>query len=166
MTTQRAFASLPVHRTTEPALRWSHAEFRQLSVDDLYAALQLRSAVFVVEQNCLFLDLDGRDPRAIHLLGWRDDELLAYARCFAPGIQFTEASIGRIATRRDARGTGLGHRLVEQSLNLVHATWGLQPIRIGAQSRLKDFYRRHGFVDAGLDYVEDGIDHVEMVWTP
>jgi ElaA protein len=151
--------------TAAPQLHWSSVPFAQLRVDDLYAALQLRSAVFVVEQNCLFQDMDGNDRQAIHLLGSRAGELLAYARCFPPGIPFAEASIGRIATRRDMRGTGLGHQLVERALELVRTTWGPQPVRIGAQARLKDFYRSHGFVDTGIDYVEDGIDHVEMLWT-
>jgi ElaA protein len=148
------------------ALGWTSATFDQLTAADLYAALQLRSAVFVVEQNCVFLDPDGSDHQARHLLGWRDGELLAYARCFAPGVAFAEASIGRIATRLDARGSGWGHQLVAQAMDLVVTTWGTQPIRIGAQARLKDFYRTHGFVDTGIDYVEDGIDHVEMLWTP
>lgn len=150
----------------EALMLWRSARFQQLSAGDLYTALKLRSAVFVVEQNCVFQDLDGSDQQAVHLLGWRADDLLAYARCFAPGIQYAEASIGRIATRLDARGTGLGHQLVEQALALVRSSWGPQPVRIGAQARLKDFYRRHGFVDTGIDYVEDGIDHVEMLWTP
>ncbi len=152
--------------TVDQGLRWQSATFAQLPVDTLYAVLQLRSAVFVVEQNCLFQDMDGSDPLAVHLMGWRADQLLAYARCFAPGIQYAEASIGRIATRLDARGAGLGHQLVQESLQLVRMTWGPQAIRIGAQARLKDFYRTHGFIDTGINYVEDGIDHVEMVWTP
>lgn len=147
-------------------LRWHSARFAQLAPDVLYAALQLRSAVFVVEQQCLFPDMDGNDRQAMHLMGWRDKELLAYARCFAPGVQFAEASIGRIATRLDARGGGLGHQLVIRSLELVRTTWGPQPIRIGAQARLKHFYHQHAFVDTGINYVEDGIDHVQMVWTP
>ncbi len=152
--------------TVAPVLRWQIARFDQLEPAQLYAALQLRSAVFVVEQQCLFHDMDGNDAQAIHLMGWREQELLAYARCFAAGVQFTEASIGRIATRLDARGGGWGHQLVDKSLDLIRTTWGPQPIRIGAQARLKDFYRQHGFVDAGIDYVEDGIDHVQMLWTP
>lgn len=148
------------------ALRWQSASFDQLRSDALYAALQLRSAVFVVEQHCLFQDMDGSDPKAIHLLGWRDSRLLAYARCFGPGLPYAEASIGRIATRLDVRGTGLGHQLVEQAMGLVLRIWGPQAIRIGAQTRLKGFYHGHGFVDTGMAYVEDGIDHVEMLWTP
>ncbi len=148
------------------SVQWRSAPFGELHVHDLYALLQLRSAVFVVEQNCLFHDMDGADAQAVHLLGSRDGILLAYARCFAPGITFTEASIGRIATRLDSRGTGLGHHLVDKSMDLVHERWGPQPIRIGAQARLKHFYRRHGFEDTGIAYVEDGIDHLEMVRQP
>lgn len=154
------------NRPCDGELRWESAHFKAMRPDLLYAALQLRSAVFVVEQQCVFQDMDGSDALALHLTGWRGHELLAYARCFAPGDHFAEASIGRIATRLDARGTGLGHALVAQSLQLIHATWGLQPVRIGAQSRLKDFYRQHGFDETGIDYVEDGIDHVQMLWTP
>ena len=151
--------------TIGDGLRWHSARFDQLSPDVLYAALQLRSAVFVVEQQCLFPDMDGNDRQAIHLMGWRDKGLVAYARCFAPGVQFAESSIGRIATRLDARGGGLGHQLVTRSLALIRTNWGPQPVRIGAQARLKFFYHQHGFVDTGIDYVEDGIDHVEMLKT-
>jgi len=152
--------------TGEAIVLWTSARFDELRTAEMYAVLQLRSAVFVVEQNCLFHDMDGADPQAIHLMGRRGGELLAYARCFPPGIQFAEVSIGRIATRLDARGAGLGHQLVEQALELVLKTWGRQPIRIGAQSRLKDFYRQHGFVDTGINYVDDDIDHVQMLRTP
>ncbi|MEP6969083.1 MAG: GNAT family N-acetyltransferase [Betaproteobacteria bacterium] len=147
-------------------LLWTTAAFDDLSTRGLYALLQLRSQVFVVEQNCVFLDMDDADAQAMHLLGWRGDSLVAYARCFAPGIKFTEASIGRIAIRMSARGTGLGHQLVQRSIALVSATWGRQAIRIGAQAQLKLFYQGHGFDDMGLPYVEDGIDHLEMIWRP
>lgn len=147
-------------------LSWHSAPLAELPPDVLYAALRLRSAVFVVEQQCLFHDMDGHDMQALHLMGWRGKDLLAYARCFAPGAHYAEASIGRVATRLDARGGGLGHQLLARALELVHATWGPQPIRIGAQARLKNFYRQHGFVDTGIAYVEDGIDHVQMLRTP
>jgi ElaA protein len=145
---------------------WRSHAFDELSPHDLYALLQLRSAVFVVEQNCLFLDLDGADSQAVHLLGWRDGRLDAYARCFGPGVVFPQASIGRIATRMAARGGGLGHHLVREAIALVLARWGRQPICIGAQARLRHFYEGHGFVDLNKPYVEDGIDHLEMVWYP
>jgi len=147
-------------------LTWQVAAFDALSTQSLYALLQLRSEVFVVEQNCVFLDMDDRDVQALHLMAWRGDILVACARCFAPGIQFDEASIGRIATRLTVRGGGLGHLLVQQAIAVVTSTWGSQPIRIGAQARLRSFYQGHGFDDMGMPYVEDGIDHLEMVWRP
>jgi ElaA protein len=147
-------------------LVWCAHAFDELSPQQLYALLQLRSEVFVVEQNCLFLDPDGADSQAVHLLGLRHGRLDAYARCFPAAVVFPEASIGRIATRMAARGGGLGHQLVREAVALVAARWGLQPIRIGAQARLKRFYEGHGFVDMDKPYVEDGIDHLEMVWYP
>lgn len=147
-------------------LVWKHARFDALSVRELYALLQLRSAVFVVEQDCLFQDMDDSDAQAIHLMAWSGDRLLAYARCYGPGVKFGEASIGRIATHMAARGTGLGLLLVQKAIDLVSATWGTQPIRIGAQARLRKFYQGLGFDDMGIPYVEDGIDHLEMVWRP
>ena len=151
---------------TAAGLVWQVATIDALSPLGLYALLQLRSDVFVVEQNCVFLDMDDRDVQALHLMAWRGDTLVACARCFAPGIQFEEASIGRIATRLNVRGSGLGHLLVQKAIALVTCTWGSQPIRIGAQARLKNFYQGHGFDDMGLPYVEDGIDHLEMVRRP
>ncbi len=151
---------------TAISLAWQVARFDTLSAHEMYALMQLRSDVFVVEQNCVFLDMDGRDHQALHLMAWEGDTLVACARCFAPGVQFDEASIGRIATRLTARGNGLGHLLVKKAIELVTSTWGTQPIRIGAQARLKRFYQEHGFDDMGLPYVEDGIDHLEMVWRP
>ena len=147
-------------------LVWTLCTFDALTVPALYALLQLRSEVFVVEQNCVFQDMDGADPRAMHLLGHQDGQLVAYARCFAAGIKFAEASIGRVVTRRSARGRGLGHLLVQQAVSSVGVLWGPQPIRIGAQAHLLGFYARHGFMNVGQPYVEDGIDHLEMLWQP
>ena len=92
--------------------------------------------------------------------------MVAYARCFPPGVKFAEASIGRIVTRHDRRATGIGHVLVERAMLSVGELWGRQAIRIGAQARLARFYQGHGFFDAGVPYVEDGIDHLEMLWQP
>jgi ElaA protein len=147
-------------------LVWSLSAFDALGVQDLHDLLQLRSEVFVVEQNCLFQDIDGADGQAVHLLGCRGGVLIAYARCFPAGVKFSEASIGRVATRRSARGNGLGHLLMEEAVAAVCSLWGPQPIRIGAQAHLKEFYSSHGFVDVDMPYVEDGIDHLEMVWKP
>jgi len=147
-------------------MQWKLSSFDALSVAELYALLQLRNEVFAVEQNCAFQDMDGVDSQAMHLMGSRDGQLLAYARCFPPGVKFGEASIGRVVTRRQARGCGLGHSLMERAMSAVDAQWGVQAIRIGAQARLKKFYGGHGFVDVGRPYIEDGIDHLEMVWQP
>ena len=150
--------------TASPVIEWKLLPFAALSVQELYELLRLRSEVFVVEQDCVFQDLDGADGAAMHLMGRRNDQLLAYARCLPSGIKFAEASIGRLVTRKPVRGSGLGHLLIEQALTSVGSLWGPQPIRIGAQVRLKNFYLGHGFADTGISYVEDGIDHLEMIW--
>ena len=151
------------------ALQWRLVTLDALTVPELYAMLQLRTEVFVIEQNCVFQDMDGADDQAMHLLGYQgragqSPQLVAYARLFPAGIKFAEASIGRVVTRASARGQGLGHVLIARAVNSVHSLWGVQPIRIGAQARLKAYYMQHSFVDVGIPYVEDGIDHIEMVW--
>ena len=145
---------------------WRFVAFDELTLRELYELLQLRTEVFTVEQNCVFQDIDGADDQAMHLLGTQNNQLVAYARCFPAGVKFAEASIGRVVTRSLARGSGLGHLLIQQAVSSVCGLWGPQPIRIGAQARLKAYYSGHGFVDVGVPYVEDGIDHLEMVWTP
>ena len=144
-------------------ISWRWVPFEALSAAELYAVLQLRSEVFVVEQDCVFQDLDGTDAQALHVLGSMEGALVAYARCFAAGVKFAEASLGRVATRASMRGTGAGHALVSQAIACVFAQWGTQAIRIGAQSRLEHFYHQHGFVVAGPPYMEDGIAHVDML---
>ena len=148
-----------------PELDWKLTTFDALTAPELYAMLQLRTEVFVVEQNCVFQDMDGADDHAMHLLGSAGAQLMAYARLFPAGIKFTEASIGRVVTRGSARGAGLGHVLIRQAIAALHRHWGSQPIRIGAQARLKAYYSQHGFADVGAPYIEDGIDHIEMVWS-
>jgi len=156
----------PPARAPGTGPRWQLAGFDMLDTRVLYELLRLRAEVFVVEQCCAFQDVDGLDPQALHLLGWHGGELVAYARCFPAGVAFAEASIGRVVTRGSARGAGWGHLLIAEAVRVVGARWGRQPIRIGAQARLKKFYEGHGFADVGLPYVEDGIDHIEMVWMP
>ena len=145
-------------------MNWWYGRFAALSVDDLYDALALRSQVFVVEQNCVFLDADGADRASGHLLG-RDDTgvLHGYLRIVDPGVKFAELSIGRVITSEASRGTGLGHRLIDEGIHRCTVAWPGQPIRIGAQARLQSFYARHGFVREGRDYMEDGIPHCEML---
>ena len=144
-------------------IQWRFVSFDELTTRELYDLLQLRTEVFVVEQACLFQDLDGADQQAMHLLGSMDGQLVAYARCFAAGAKFAEASIGRVLTRSTLRGGGSGHVLMRKAIESVEQHWGPQPIRIGAQARLEKFYMQHGFVDAGVPYIEDGINHIEML---
>lgn len=154
-------------------INWHLLAFNDLSASRLYALLQLRTEVFVMEQNCPFQDMDGTDDQAMHLLGYAvsgntggQDELVACARLFPAGIKYAEASFGRVITRQSHRGLGLGHVLVDEAIRSVLALWGAQTIRIAAQARLEAFYQKHGFVSDGVVYVEDGIDHLDMVRRP
>ena len=144
-------------------IEWRFTAFDELTPAQLYAVLQLRSEVFVLEQACLFQDMDGADAQAMHLLGTRGGALVAYARCFAAGAKFEEASIGRIVTRPGVRGSGAGHALEEKAIDCLSRQWGAQPIRIGAQARLESFYGQHGFASTERLYLEDGIPHLEML---
>ncbi len=144
-------------------ITWRSVPFAALTTAELYEVLQLRTEVFVMEQAGIYQDMDGADHAAVHVLGVSDGQLVAYARCFPAGVKFAEASIGRVITRESVRGTGLGHELMRQAIACVVAQWGAQPLRIGAQARLENFYLQHGFAKAGDPYIEDGIPHVEML---
>lgn len=146
-----------------PEINWRFVPFGALTSLELYEMLQLRSEVFVVEQSCPFQDMDGADMEAMHLMGVAGGRLVAYARCFAAGQKFTEASIGRVITHMSARGGGIGHVLMQEAIASLVRHWGAQPIRIGAQARLEKFYNQHGFVQNGEPYIEDGIPHIEML---
>jgi ElaA protein len=149
-----------------PAVTWTLTPFAALSPQQLYEALALRQRVFVVEQACAYLDCDGHDPAALHLLGTdARGVLVAYARLLPPGTTYREAAIGRVVTDRSARGAGTGRALMHEAIARVRATWP-GPVRIGAQRYLERFYRELGFVADGEPYDEDGIPHVEMVLSP
>ncbi len=137
--------------------------FRELSVRELYDALQLRSAVFVVEQACIYQDMDGKDINALHVLGSEGGTLLAYSRILAPGVYFKEASIGRVAVRASARGKGLGKEIMKASILATEQYFGIKGISLSAQSYLQKFYREMGFTETGAEYLEDGIPHIRMV---
>ena len=145
------------------AVTWRRVPFAALTAAELYELLQLRTEVFVIEQDCVFQDMDGADATAVHVLGTSGGQLVAYARCFAAGVKFAEASIGRVITRQAMRSSGLGHELMRQAIFCVFQHSGAQPIRIGAQARLERFYLQHGFLTTGLPYIEDGIPHIEML---
>ncbi len=136
--------------------------YTQLNLQELYAVLQLRAEVFVVEQNCVYQDLDGKDSLAHHVLGQATDKLVAYSRIFAPGTYFKEASIGRVVVSPSARGLGYGKDIMNASIKAVANQFGTQNIRLSAQCYLHQFYSDLGFVPKGKEYLEDGIPHIAM----
>jgi ElaA protein len=142
---------------------WTCKSFDELTTKELYAILRLRSEVFVVEQNCVFLDMDNKDLDCHHLMGWEGDQLLGYSRILRKGISYEESSIGRIVTSPAARGRGIGRDLLIQSISTLYSLYGKGDIRIGAQYYLKGFYGSFGFVQKGDIYLEDGIEHIEML---
>jgi ElaA protein len=145
-------------------MNWSWQRFNDLGVDNLHDALQLRSRVFVLEQGP-YLDVDGHDRSAWHLLG-RDSgtPLLAYLRVVDPGVKYGEPSIGRVVTAPEVRGTGLGRALMREGLAGCARHWPGKAVRISAQARLKRFYAELGFSSISDEYLEDGIPHLEMLW--
>ncbi|MFI5150620.1 MAG: GNAT family N-acetyltransferase, partial [Bacteroidia bacterium] len=145
-------------------LRWTLCPFSELKPSALYAILQLRNEVFVVEQNCVFQDADGKDEACLHLQGYDPKgKLIAYSRIVPPGVSYLEASIGRVVTSPAARGTGAGRELMKQSIEEVRKLYGAVPIRIGAQSYLQKFYASFGFEIDGEEYLEDNIPHYIML---
>ena len=145
------------------SLTWRCQSFDELDTATLYAILHLRAEVFVLEQQCVYQDVDGKDPRAHHVSAWDGKHLVAYARVLPPGVSFGEASIGRVVTSPQYRTIGAGRELVARSLEACEQVFGAQPIRIGAQSHLQRFYGSFGFVPCSAEYVEDGIPHVDML---
>ena len=146
---------------------WQWSRFSELRPEDLYAVVRLRETVFVVEQQCPYIDADGRDPQAWHLLGWSDGQegrsLVAYARIFEPGVRYDEGSIGRVVTAPEVRGTGLGKILMAEALRRLESLAPKQSVKIAAQRRLERFYLGLGFKTVSAPYEEDGIIHVDML---
>jgi ElaA protein len=137
--------------------------FAELTPAQLYDALRLRSEVFVVEQNCVFLDMDNKDGECFHLLLYDENTLIACARIVPPGLSYKEMSIGRIVTSPLVRGKGFGKIIVAQAIEVCYQFFGKGPIKIGAQLYAKAFYEQFGFEQAGEVYDEDGIDHIPMI---
>jgi ElaA protein len=144
-------------------INWTLKKFESLSIDELYALLQLRSEVFVVEQNCVFQDMDNKDQACYHLMGWQEGQLIACTRLVPPGVIYNIPSIGRVVTSPKARGNGIGRLLMEKSIIECDILFGQQTIKIGAQLYLLKFYSSFGFVSSSEVYLEDGIEHIEML---
>ncbi len=145
------------------AINWTLKQFEELAPAELYAILRLRSEVFVVEQNCVFLDMDDKDQQCFHLLGYENDLLAAYTRLVPPGVAYELPSIGRVVTSPAARKSGYGRQLMEKSIEETNRLFGPQRIKIGAQLYLRNFYSSLGFEQTSAVYLEDGIDHIEMI---
>ena len=137
---------------------WEVKEWAELSSNEVENIFSLRSEVFVVEQDCVYQDIDGKDQKAKHVLGKKNNEIVAYARIFKPGEYFKEASFGRAVVKKTERGKGVGDELVINCLENITE----EEIKISAQSYLKGFYGKHGFKAEGNEYLEDGILHTAM----
>ena len=145
-------------------IKWEYKQFSALTSAELYNILTIRNEVFVVEQNCIYLDTDNKDQHAWHLLGYINEKLVAYSRILPPGISYLEASIGRVVTHSSIRRNGIGIELMKESIKKTINQFEVTNIRIGAQSYLIKFYSSLGFAVAGNEYMEDGIPHVEMLF--
>ncbi|TDQ32826.1 GNAT family N-acetyltransferase [Zeaxanthinibacter enoshimensis] len=137
--------------------------FQELELSELYDLLALRCQVFVVEQDCPYLDPDGKDHKAWHVLGFKDDKLVAYTRIFRPGDYFEECSIGRVVVAESERKFGFGKDIMQASIDFIYEQLGEVEISLSAQKYLLKFYRDLGFRERGEPYLEDGIPHMSMV---
>lgn len=144
-------------------INWSLKKFDELTAAELYAVLQLRNEVFVVEQNCVFQDADDKDQGSFHLLGKQGEKLVAYTRLVPPGYIYSQPSIGRVVTSPSVRGQGAGKLLMDESIRFSLKLFGPLPIKIGAQLYLKKFYESFGFKQVSDEYIEDGIPHIFML---
>ena len=144
-------------------MEWRYKQFVQLTPYEVYELLQLRAEVFVVEQNCVFLEPDGIDNRCLHLLGYNNNKLLAYTRIVPPGLAYNQASIGRVVTSPSVRNTGAGKKLMQRSIDRLYSSFGKVTIKIAAQFYLKKFYESFGFYQVSEVYLDDGIEHIHML---
>ncbi|MEO0045347.1 MAG: hypothetical protein RL705_538 [Bacteroidota bacterium] len=143
-------------------LEWKIKRFETLSTKELYGILQLRAEVFIVEQNCVYQDIDGKDEKALHLIGEDNGQIVAYARLFKPHDYFEQASIGRVIVKETARSQKLGHLLMREAIQVIKSHFDQRKITISAQLYLKKFYESHGFIQTSEMYLEDDIPHIEM----
>lgn len=137
--------------------------FQELTTKELYDLLQLRVEIFCVEQNCVYQDLDGKDEKALHVIGKKDNKIIAYTRVFKPGDYFKEASIGRVVVSKVERQHKYGYDIMEASIKAVIDYFKVTTIKLSAQTYLRKFYNNLGFEEIGEEYLEDGIPHIAMI---
>lgn len=149
-------------------MNWQLLHHSELTVSSLYAVLALRTAVFVVEQQCPYQEVDGADLQGDtwHLLGWENGQLLAYLRVLDPAVHNGRVVIGRVVSAAEARDRQLGHALMKAALSFIDQRWPGYPVKLGAQAHLQGFYRQHGFHAIGEPYLEDDIPHIDMLRQP
>lgn len=146
-------------------MQWEIKAFDQLSLQELYTILTLRTNVFVVEQACPYPEVDGKDPNCLHLLGTINGELVAYLRILPAGLRYDEVSIGRVVVKPSHRGKGLGRLMMEQAIHCITNVWKESQIKIGAQAYLEKFYQSLGFEPVSEVYLEDDIPHLDMLYS-
>lgn len=144
-------------------MSWSIKTFEQLNPQELYSILQIRNAVFIVEQNCPYQDVDNKDLSAIHIFYQKEGNIVAYCRIMPAGLSYPEISIGRVLTVKSVRTQGLGKVLMEKAMQFIKEQWPKQNVRISAQEYLKEFYSSFGFKTIGSSYLEDDIPHIAMI---
>jgi len=144
-------------------LKLKTKNFTELTTKELYELLQLRSEVFVVEQDCVYQDIDGKDQKSLHVLGYKNEELVAYTRIFKPGDYFEKASIGRVVVAENQRQHKFGYAIMKASIEVVKTHYNTSEIKISAQTNLKSFYNNLDFFEIGEEYLEDGIPHIAML---
>ncbi|NMH89648.1 GNAT family N-acetyltransferase [Flavivirga algicola] len=137
--------------------------FEALTKRELYDLLQLRSDIFVIEQDCLYRDIDGKDFKALHILGYIDKKIVAYARIFKPGDYYAESSMGRVIVAKEKRDFKYGHIIMKKSIEAIKDHYNTTSVRIMAQSYLKKFYSNFGFIQVGEEFLDDGIPHIIMI---
>jgi len=153
-------------KSSDPSffMRFKIKKFKDLRLAELYALMQLRQEIFVVEQNCPYVDADGKDPKSVHVMGYLKNKLVAYARIVPPGISYKTPSIGRVVVHKDSRGKRYAYELMEVCIKETLRRYKKDTITISAQLYLKDFYTKTGFNAVGEVYPEDDIPHIKMIY--
>lgn len=144
-------------------IKFEVKRFDELSIKELYKILHLRAEIFVVEQDCVYQDIDNKDQKAIHVIGYKDEDIVAYTRLFDARDYYENASFGRVLVSEKERKYGYGHDLIKVSIKAIETNFKTKKIKISAQKYLKKFYESHGFIKLGEEYLEDGIPHIAMI---
>lgn len=144
-------------------MKWYCKQFNELNVQEFHDILKLRIDVFVVEQNCIYHELDDKDQYALHVYAKDDEKIVAYSRVFQPGIYHKNAAFGRVVVAKKYRGKGIGYEIIKQSLAAVKANFNTTKVWISAQTHLKELYQSFGFIQISDNYLDDGIPHIDML---